>query len=509
LLIKNAEELTNSLIPLFYPDAEDGEYFFAYDEVLPETAKPTLSPAERINLGIMSINEMRAEIGLTPIDGGDSVRINGQTLDALDAASSLAGLAGLQAPDVATNSIGEASKSMQTVYSPNDPMVEEALRGMLWTMEFGRGGDDASRTIAKMIVDRKPFDTQTIRDMSVYFANMKLEMFNRGWSGGEGYPSADRITYALYGGDAGKAWCDMAMGGIQPVGGNPLSANSGVVIGPDEGALSAPSSEHKTCTDACCDAEICSPLNPEEYPHASSRVDECDYFWRKKIYCDHRTDTKIARKEVSALQQAVASIYRTLSKNFKMDASGDYSQCITEFEDTLSGKLGEYLFASLVRGNEDGQVRLSRMQKKAAMPSLNVVPDRALEILTKYTIELARQITQNETDALNQIIQDALRDGTNMSDTVNSIKSLLNENATYKAERIARTETARAYVQGQSIAWQDAGITKVKAILAPNSCSVCQDKVAQQADGIDINTLSSERVPFHPQCRCDETPILE
>lgn len=641
LLIKNAEELTNSLIPLFYPDAEEGEYFFAYDEIIPEVAKPQLTAAERVSLGIMSINEMRAEIGLGPIEGGDALRVNGQTLSNLDAASMASTLTALPAPTMASEAqqtpqptpeptkaldasmghsacldancgcgksietkgyaptdgmveealrglkwreeygrggtevgvarardisnrrelsedtiyrmvsyfarhevdkqgqgwnVGEDGypsagriawalwggddgrtwanniadglanaeknvKGLETLYSPNDRMVEEALRGMLWSMEYGRGGDEASRKVANVIIQRGRINIDDVRTMAVYFANMKLQVMNQGWDGGEGYPNADRITYAMYGGDAGKAWTDMVMGGIQPVGGLPPNS----YLGPDEGALAAPTAEHK-------DAEVLPPVSYEFPMSAEERVAERNEIWRKKIYCDHKTDTKMARKEVTALTSIVNDLYLKASNNLKVHADGTID--LGNFEDMLAVKLGEYLFPTMYRGAQDAAVRLAQMTRgktfknfKAAIPNLDVVPETALENLANYAIQLSRQITQNEMDELKKALDDGMRQGLSISVITQNIKTAINENATFKAERIARTETARAYVTGQSVTWREAGVEKVEPILAPNSCSLCASLVTKGAYPVD--TPSSDRVPFHPSCRCDEVPVLE
>jgi SPP1 gp7 family putative phage head morphogenesis protein len=523
LLIKNAEELTNSLIPLFYPDAEDGEYFFAYDEIIPEVAKPQLTAAERVSLGIVSINEMRAEIGLSPIEGGDALRVNGQTLSNLDASSMVNTMSSLVLPAVpapATLGLGVGiqmdpmteepacsdanctcggTKGLETVYSPNDRMVEEALRGMLWSMEYNRGGDEASRKIASTITQRGRIDIDVVRQMAVYFANMKLQVVNQGWDGGEGYPNADRITYAMYGGDAGKAWTLMVMGGIQPVGdGRELNT----VIGPDEGALAAPASEHK----------VVPPVSYNFEMAAGDRVAERNDIWRKKIYCDHKTDTKMARKEVNALTSVVNDLYLKASTSLKVHADGTID--LGNFEDMLAAKLGEYLFPTMYRGAQDAAVRLEAMTRgksfkniKAAVPNLDVVPETALESLANYVISLSRQITQNETDELKAALDEGMRQGLSLDTITKNIKTAINENATFKAERIARTETARAYITGQSVTWREAGVEKVEPILAPNSCTLCADLVSKGAYPID--TRSGDRVPFHPNCRCDEVPVLE
>jgi len=45
--------------------------------------------------------------------------------------------------------------------------------------------------------------------MVSYFARHEVDKKGQGWnSGEEGYPSAGRIAWLLWGGDAGKAWAN-------------------------------------------------------------------------------------------------------------------------------------------------------------------------------------------------------------------------------------------------------------------------------------------------------------
>jgi SPP1 gp7 family putative phage head morphogenesis protein len=208
----------------------------------------------------------------------------------------------------------------------------------------------------------------------------------------------------------------------------------------------------------------------------------------------------------------VNDLYLKASTSLKVHADGTID--LGNFEDMLAAKLGEYLFPTMYRGAQDAAVRLEAMTRgksfkniKAAVPNLDVVPETALESLANYVISLSRQITQNETDELKAALDEGMRQGLSLDTITKNIKTAINENATFKAERIARTETARAYITGQSVTWREAGVEKVEPILAPNSCTLCADLVSKGAYPID--TRRGDRVPFHPNCRCDEVPVLE
>jgi len=94
-------------------------------------------------------------------------------------------------------------------YEVTSAMQEEAQRGLDWRREYNRGGTQVGVSRARDIVNgrRLPFDT--VQRMASYFARHEVDKQGQGFSAGEdGYPSAGRIAWALWGGDAGKRWAD-------------------------------------------------------------------------------------------------------------------------------------------------------------------------------------------------------------------------------------------------------------------------------------------------------------
>jgi hypothetical protein len=60
---------------------------------------------------------------------------------------------------------------------------------------------------ARDIKNRKALSEQTVRRMASYFARHEVDKKGKGFdSGGDGYPSAGRIAWDLWGGDAGADW---------------------------------------------------------------------------------------------------------------------------------------------------------------------------------------------------------------------------------------------------------------------------------------------------------------
>ena len=90
---------------------------------------------------------------------------------------------------------------------PNDAMAKEAERGLAWREEYNRGGTAVGVARARDIKNKRDLPQETIRRMVSYFARHEVDKQAEGWRPGEdGYPSAGRIAWALWGGEPGKKW---------------------------------------------------------------------------------------------------------------------------------------------------------------------------------------------------------------------------------------------------------------------------------------------------------------
>ena len=92
-------------------------------------------------------------------------------------------------------------------FKPTESMAKEAQRGLDWRKEFGRGGTNIGSTRASQLVARENLSPRTVKRMHSYFSRHEVDKQGRGFSPGEeGYPSAGRIAWALWGGDPGQSW---------------------------------------------------------------------------------------------------------------------------------------------------------------------------------------------------------------------------------------------------------------------------------------------------------------
>ena len=105
---------------------------------------------------------------------------------------------------------GERSaKQMQDDRRPPDGAREEAERGLEWRREYNRGGTEIGVARARDIANGVNLSEETVRRMKAYFDRHEVDKQGQGWSPDEdGYPSAGRIAWALWGGDAGRTWAE-------------------------------------------------------------------------------------------------------------------------------------------------------------------------------------------------------------------------------------------------------------------------------------------------------------
>ena len=92
-------------------------------------------------------------------------------------------------------------------FSPPAGVRSEAQKGLDWRSEYGRGGTAVGVARARDLSNGTNISPDTAKRMASYFARHEVDKQGEGWSPGEdGFPSAGRIAWALWGGDAGQAW---------------------------------------------------------------------------------------------------------------------------------------------------------------------------------------------------------------------------------------------------------------------------------------------------------------
>ena len=99
----------------------------------------------------------------------------------------------------------KAESDVDTI--PTDEMAKEAARGLEMRREFGRGGTQIGVARANQLVAKERLSPRTVRRMHSFFSRHEVDKRAEGFRQGEdGYPSAGKIAWLLWGGDAGQRW---------------------------------------------------------------------------------------------------------------------------------------------------------------------------------------------------------------------------------------------------------------------------------------------------------------
>ena len=92
-------------------------------------------------------------------------------------------------------------------FLPPKGVRDEAAKGLEWRREYGRGGTAVGVARARDLSNGRAVSPNTAQRMNSYFARHAVDKQGEGWSPGQdGFPSAGRIAWALWGGDAGERW---------------------------------------------------------------------------------------------------------------------------------------------------------------------------------------------------------------------------------------------------------------------------------------------------------------
>ena len=91
--------------------------------------------------------------------------------------------------------------------TPPEGVRKAAKRGLELRREFGRGGTAVGVARARDLSNGKSISPDTAKRMKAYFDRHQPDQKAEGFDSGEkGYPSAGRVAWLLWGGDAGYSW---------------------------------------------------------------------------------------------------------------------------------------------------------------------------------------------------------------------------------------------------------------------------------------------------------------
>ena len=268
-LLKRVENDLNEWLAPNYSENINIKYDIDAIPAMAERRKKTYdNVAVAVREGIISRNEARERLGYEPISGGDEVYISANlfplgepmvseeetpqeddekfvdtlykreirkdvytTIEEAEERAEQIGCTGTHSHESEDGIIympcashadyerlvGEELKALNDINTkPTDGMAQEARKGLDWRKEFNRGGTSIGVARANQLIKKERLSIRTVTRMYSYFARHEVDKKAKGFrQGEEGYPSAGRIAWALWGGDAGQSWSNKVYRQIQ------------------------------------------------------------------------------------------------------------------------------------------------------------------------------------------------------------------------------------------------------------------------------------------------------
>ena len=151
--------------------------------------------------------------------------------------------------------------------------------------------------------------------------------------------------------------------------------------------------------------------------------------------------------------------------------------------------------------------------------------------LQKNTARMATNFNDETLDRLNRTLAEGIMAGEGIDDLKTRVKEVYGNIESYRAERIARTETLKTSNNATSWAYKQTGYITSKAwVVNPDACPQCEefegktipldDAFLQVGESYTVgegedaqeytNTYDTvEEPPLHPNCRCTIIPVKE
>ena len=245
-------KLNSDIIPrLLAPEFRD-KISFVFDRTKTHTPEEQLKVANKHDVymrrGVMTINEVRAELGMMPVVGGDVVRTDtpgygpvpiedlSSFLDALSGAST--SNEDYEKDDSAEEDEDEGPPSQVEGEDISGPVLasqtyakydsinfsvpksvkEELMKGLKWHEEGHSGDGLKSETVswARRMANGQDISPEKAVKMRAWLARHESDKQGKGFSpGDDGFPSAGRVAWALWGGDPAVAWSNKLVGQME------------------------------------------------------------------------------------------------------------------------------------------------------------------------------------------------------------------------------------------------------------------------------------------------------
>lgn len=124
----------------------------------------------------------------------------------------------------------------------------------------------------------------------------------------------------------------------------------------------------------------------------------------------------------------------------------------------------------------------------------------AIEFLNKYTVKLAKQLTDTTEKRIRQSLALSIQNGESQTQAVSRLASVIDDPK--RAARIAHTETVRAFSAGRMEVARQIGATHKMWDATVGPCPLCQALDNKVVSLDELFDGEYDAPPRHPNCRC-------
>jgi HK97 family phage portal protein len=452
-------------------------------------------------------------------------------------------------------------------FTPPADVQEEAQRGLDWRAEHGRGGTEVGVARARDLSNGVSVSPETIRRMVNFFTRHEVDKEAEGFERGEdGYPSAGRIAWALWGGDAGQRWANSIRDRMdaEDERGEKVTRREGesldnCVARGIEKLLSegyerdqAVAIAYRQCGTATKRAvAFLTGMEPEmqkkafdgpskeDWPErtkeARKAIEDVEDYEPEPASEDIRAGEpanparRIQTNLVRVLEDQKREIINALlgeKGGKKQFGPSDLLNLLTSlgafeirYQEAVAGPMAEATASGSTFGTNEVGVA----------GSFDVENPKVAEFAATYSDQFASEASAASLRRARTIIARGLEERR----SVQEIADQISQDYAFSPERatvVARTETARAFVEGERLGWEESGVVRGKQWqLAAGACPFCREtarKGTSKVFGLNEpfwkngDTISAgggtysvrygdvQGAPLHPNCRCDILPVL-
>lgn len=187
------------------------------------------------------------------------------------------------------------------------------------------------------------------------------------------------------------------------------------------------------------------------------------------------------------------------------------------FAETVTGPMMAALEAGAALGERDIRGR--------SVKQVEELTEAARGVIERERLRLADSLFQSLEARIRELLSEGVQAGESISQLQQRVADAVSQEASFAAERIARTESRRAFMVGRQEAWAESGVVAGKRwVLSGNACPICIEinsrfpkarlnepfvGLGEVVAGRPVTYRPIEGGDAHPMCRCSVEPILE